>query len=396
MRTLRAPRLQNRLAELGRSRGALEPLFVATAAEQFGVRCAYADPARLGVDRWVAVLAAHHASAGAACVLDAGTAVTFDAVDSGGRHLGGLIFAGMHLVAAALQQHTSGIGPTPVLRPAPVGLDLLGRSTDTAVANGALLALAAALDRAVATVERALGERPAVYLTGGDAPAIAAWLETEAELRADLVLEGLALFAGPATGPARRALMRNWFLALVLANLAFAAWHAWFSGRPSGVRPPSEDAPSIELLSELPREAARSPGSGAAASGVRRPGEPAAGDKPPNLPRATVPTPDADAGSSAVAGGAKSGSAGNGAEGGAEAPRCVSVGPYRELAQAATAAANLRTAGYRADATGGGGRYLDRLLGLHRGILDRSGGQRGSREGSRTAADRLLCDPQQR
>ena len=36
--------------------------FVATAAERFGVRCAYADPARLGVDRWVAVLAAYHSA----------------------------------------------------------------------------------------------------------------------------------------------------------------------------------------------------------------------------------------------------------------------------------------------------------------------------------------------
>ena len=70
------------------------PRFVTTAHAQFGVRCAYADPARLGVDRWVAVLAAYHAAHGAACVLDAGTAVTFDAVAADGRHLGGLIFPG--------------------------------------------------------------------------------------------------------------------------------------------------------------------------------------------------------------------------------------------------------------------------------------------------------------
>ncbi|HET7924258.1 MAG TPA: type III pantothenate kinase, partial [Rhodanobacteraceae bacterium] len=74
---------------------------VATAAEQFGVRCAYKDPSRLGVDRWVAVLAAYHVARGAACAIDAGTAVTLDAVDSAGTHLGGLIFPSARLTAAA-------------------------------------------------------------------------------------------------------------------------------------------------------------------------------------------------------------------------------------------------------------------------------------------------------
>jgi type III pantothenate kinase len=169
---------------------------VATSAERFGVRCAYADPSRLGVDRWVAVLAAHHAARAAACVLNAGTAVTFDAVDSGGAHLGGLILPGASLLAAALDRHTSNIGRTAPATSVARGLELLGRNTDAAVGHGAWLALGAALDRAVATVATALGETPVVYLTGGDADALRGWLETRVELRADLVLEGLALFAG--------------------------------------------------------------------------------------------------------------------------------------------------------------------------------------------------------
>lgn len=168
---------------------------VATTAERFGVRCAYADPSRLGVDRWVAVLAAYHAAGGAACAIDAGTAVTFDAVDGGGAHLGGLILPGARLLAAALDRNTSNIGRTAAAPAVPRGLELLGRTTDAAVGNAAWLALSAALDRAVATVERALGARPIVYLTGGDAEPLNDWLETSVELRADLVLEGLALFA---------------------------------------------------------------------------------------------------------------------------------------------------------------------------------------------------------
>jgi type III pantothenate kinase len=196
--------IARRLTELARARSGVTPEFVATAAEAFGVRCAYADPSRLGVDRWLGVLAAHRLAAGAACVVGAGTAVTFDAVDAHGAHLGGLIFAGPRLAAAALDAQTSDIGATAPAGARPLGLDLLGKSTDAAVGNGSMLALAAALDRAVAAVNTALGARSKVYLTGGDGPHLRGWLETDAELRADLVLEGLALFAARPLDAARR------------------------------------------------------------------------------------------------------------------------------------------------------------------------------------------------
>src|SRR5262249_50802807 len=143
----------------------INPEFVVVRAEQFGVRCAYADPSRLGVDRWVAVLAAHHLAPGAACVIDAGTAVTFDAVDARGQRLGGLILPGPRLLASALDRNTDAIGATHAPGARPLGLDLLGKDTDTAVGNGAMLALTGALERAIAAVERSLGERPKVYLT---------------------------------------------------------------------------------------------------------------------------------------------------------------------------------------------------------------------------------------
>jgi type III pantothenate kinase len=175
--------------------------FVATSAERFGVRCAYDEPQRLGVDRWVAVLAAYHRAAGAACVIDSGTAVTFDAVAADGAHLGGLILPGARLLASALDRNTSNIGATPAPAGAPKGLALLGRDTATAVGHGAMLALAAARDRAVRTVAAALGAAPRVYLTGGDAAPLREWLETKVEPRADLVLEGVALFANEHASP---------------------------------------------------------------------------------------------------------------------------------------------------------------------------------------------------
>ena len=142
-----------------------------------------------------AVVAAHHLTAGAACVIDAGTAVTLDAVDGDGQHLGGLIMVSPVVAAAALNRETSGIGRTVASDKVPLGLTLLGRTTDEAVAHGVMLGLAAAVDRAVAVVTKELGAEPLVLVTGGDGQALLPWLETRAQYRAHLVLEGLALIS---------------------------------------------------------------------------------------------------------------------------------------------------------------------------------------------------------
>ncbi len=193
------PQLGVRLAALARQRFGLAPEFVKTTPELLGVRCGYEDPSRLGVDRWISLVAAHRLVAGAVCVVSAGTAVTFDAVDAGGQHLGGLILAGPRLAADALAEATHDIGRTAPPGPPPDELGVLGRSTDAAVGHGAMLAIAAALDRAHRTVARALGAPPPLLIAGGDGAAIVPWLETKAELRADLVLEGLAMIMSSTT-----------------------------------------------------------------------------------------------------------------------------------------------------------------------------------------------------
>jgi type III pantothenate kinase len=172
------------------------PHFVTVAAEAYGIRCAYALPERLGVDRWIAMIGAYRLAGGPVCVIDAGTTVTFDAVDAQGMHLGGLILAGPRMSASILDRGTQGVGPTLAAGARPRGLDLLGRSTDTAVAHAALLSISTALDEAVRAVAAALGETPVCLMTGGDGPLLKAWLETEVQTRADLVLEGLAFIAG--------------------------------------------------------------------------------------------------------------------------------------------------------------------------------------------------------
>ena len=74
-----------------------------------GLVSSYAEPERMGVDRWLAMLAAHADYEGALCVIDAGTAVTVDLVSAEGVHEGGYILPGADLMRRALSNETGRI-----------------------------------------------------------------------------------------------------------------------------------------------------------------------------------------------------------------------------------------------------------------------------------------------
>ena len=152
--------------------------------------------------------------------------------------------------------------------------------------------------------------------------------------------------------------MRNLFFLLVLANLGFAAWHSWYAQPQRPAHTADSDIPGLTLVSEVPPDIANLREANAAAPTVRLPS-----DEPP--PPAPTPGPRVEAGREAQARSPAAPSAERpaaprnearepvavapttGAGSTATAPRCTTVGPFRELAQAATAAATLRTAGYQ-------------------------------------------------
>ena len=83
--------------------------FARSEREACGVTNSYRQPRRLGVDRWVAMIGARAEFETTCLVVDAGTAVTLDAIDGSGRHLGGQIIPGVRLMAASLASETSDI-----------------------------------------------------------------------------------------------------------------------------------------------------------------------------------------------------------------------------------------------------------------------------------------------
>lgn len=152
------------------------------------LRIAYDDPSRLGVDRFLAMLAVHAGGEGAALVCGVGTALTLDLVDADGTHRGGRIAPSPALMREALHQRAAQL-PVEGGRYREFADD-----TIDALASGcegaALGLVERSLDQAAAELDRA----PALVLHGGGAVALAVHLP-QARLAPDLVLEGLAQWA---------------------------------------------------------------------------------------------------------------------------------------------------------------------------------------------------------
>lgn len=169
------------------------PTLVSSPIRGFGVHNAYREPVRLGADRWAALVAARRRVAKALCIVDCGTAITIDALDDDGRHLGGLIAPGVVTMRRALYGATAGIPDEGEGVVAPLAAD-----TRSAVTAGTLYAAAAFIDRGRGEIERHIGRRLPCLLTGGGADVLAPLLDEGCEPAPDLVLEGLAIIAAEA------------------------------------------------------------------------------------------------------------------------------------------------------------------------------------------------------
>jgi type III pantothenate kinase len=188
-------RLNRMLAATCRRETGLACEFVASARNAAGLTTRYKEPWRLGVDRFMAVIAAYHmARARGACVIDLGTAMTIDLVDPLGIHLGGAIVPGPELMVSSVLKNTVGIAKR--ARGSLASKSLFAQDTRAAIHQGARYAAAAIVDRAVAEAQRTLQRTPLVLLTGGGAVQIEPLLQCSHVSVPDLVLRGVALRAG--------------------------------------------------------------------------------------------------------------------------------------------------------------------------------------------------------
>ncbi|EKE67200.1 type III pantothenate kinase [Gallaecimonas xiamenensis] len=163
---------------------------VISEAEAFGLRSAYGEPWRLGVDRWLAMLAGFHSTKGACLVLDIGTAATADLVAANGQHLGGWIAPGFRMMTQAVLSGTAKVADLA----SGEGELVFGPNTGLGLHHGCQAMVSGFVKEAVLLAEQQLGQRPAVLLTGGGLRHLPPSLLAQGEVRTDLVLEGLALY----------------------------------------------------------------------------------------------------------------------------------------------------------------------------------------------------------
>ena len=173
----------------------IEPHWVVPSPHEAGLTNGYEHPSRLGADRWVALAGARSRVLAAgkprpALVVMVGTAVTVDALDAGGRFLGGLILPGFGLMLRALEMGTAGLKvPTGEVVDFPT-------NTSDALMSGGANAIAGAIERQARRLQVRTGAEPLLLMTGGAALKLAPITDLPFETVESLIFEGLLLMQG--------------------------------------------------------------------------------------------------------------------------------------------------------------------------------------------------------
>lgn len=180
---------QRALLNAALSQHSLGPVHYAqTQTQCCGVVCGYAQIAQLGVDRWLALLAAQQTGGGDKLIIDLGTAMTIDFLSADGQHQGGAIAPGIHALFSSVSESTALQGLT-------LGEDVrLKAKWQNSTEGGLQLGVRLMLEGAVARALALSGEHTQVIVTGGHGGVLVDWLKAldmTVEHCPDLVLSGL-------------------------------------------------------------------------------------------------------------------------------------------------------------------------------------------------------------
>lgn len=149
----------------------------------------YTDTGQMGIDRWLAMVAAWEKYKSALFIVDCGTALTLDAIDEDGKHLGGYIIPGIELMQASLIERTGRINASP-------GQEIessFANNTQAAINNGAFFTTISVIENALDNFAKELKSQPRCIISGGMAKQINSLLKEPFEHNTNLVLSGLLL-----------------------------------------------------------------------------------------------------------------------------------------------------------------------------------------------------------
>lgn len=156
------PPLTKRLIETCQTYLNLTPLLVSSDLK-FNVSIEYEDPKAVGADRIADAVEVQRSYGGPACIIDFGTATTFNALTSAGEYLGGSILPGVQVAADALVQRTSKL-PSVSLETPP---SVIGRNTGDAIRAGLIFGYVSLVEGMIERYRKELGDSMKVIATGG-------------------------------------------------------------------------------------------------------------------------------------------------------------------------------------------------------------------------------------
>ncbi len=162
---------------------------VVDAGVKTGIKVRYEDPKAVGADRICDAVAVMKLYGGPACVVDFGTATTFNAITKDGEYLGGAITAGINLAAEALYTRAAKLPRIDLQVPPSV----IGRNTVHAMQSGLLFGYVSMVEGMVARFRAELGSDMKVVATGGLAETVAKETKVIGIIAPWLTLEGLRL-----------------------------------------------------------------------------------------------------------------------------------------------------------------------------------------------------------
>ena len=163
--------------------------WVVAVESQCGVSNGYDIPSQLGSDRWAALIAARAIAPEGCVVINAGTAMTVDALTADGVFLGGLIVPGVATMLRALAASTAAIGEENG------HYKDIPKNTPDAVYSGALSAMVGAVWHMNALLAGEIKRAPTCLLSGGDAQLLLPLLSGRTRMVDNLVLDGLIRIA---------------------------------------------------------------------------------------------------------------------------------------------------------------------------------------------------------
>lgn len=170
--------------------GEISFIQVYSQSKAFGVFSCYEQPEHLGVDRWLALIAAHQLYPREnVLIIDAGTAITVDLLAKNGEHIGGWIMPGVQTMFDSLLGNTQKI----FAEQQDISILTFGENSSECVNLGIWAMVSGAINNAIAQANETL-TLDKVIVTGGNSEQIAKIMSANAEIIPELLFHGLSCF----------------------------------------------------------------------------------------------------------------------------------------------------------------------------------------------------------